>query len=85
MQNCKKENLANPTVKRRFVTYREAVELYGIGLTRLQQHAKTAGATYKLGNKVLVNTEIFEAYLEQFRIPGDYEGLVKKHVIGLKY
>ena len=32
----------------------------------------------KLGNKVLVNTDIFEAYLEQYRIPGDYEGMAKK-------
>lgn len=37
-----------------------------------------AGATYKMGNKVLVNTDIFEAYLEQYRIPGDYEGMAKK-------
>lgn len=36
------------------------------------------GATYKMGNKVLVNTDIFEAYLEQYRIPGDYEGMAKK-------
>lgn len=79
MQN-KRENLADPTIKRRFVTYREATELYGIGLTRLQEHAKLSGATYKLGNKVLVNTEIFEAYLEQFRIPGEFEGLAKKFI-----
>lgn len=31
-----------------------------------------------MGNKVLVNTDIFEAYLEQYRIPGDYEGMAKK-------
>ena len=49
-----------------------------IQLTRIQEHAKIAGATYKMGNKVLVNTEIFEAYLERFRIPGDYEGMARK-------
>ena len=75
-----RENLADPKVKRRFVTYREAAELYGMGLTRLQEHAKMSGATYKLGNKVLVNTDIFEAYLEQFRIPGEFEGLAKKYI-----
>lgn len=84
MQNQKKENLANPTVKRRFVTYKEAVELYGIGLTKLQEYAKIAGATYKLGGKVLVNTEIFEAYLEQFRVPGEFEGLAKKYAMNLR-
>ena len=65
-------------IRKRFVTYKEAAELYSMGLTRVQEHAKIAGATYKMGNKVLVNTDIFEAYLEQFRIPGDYEGMAKK-------
>ena len=50
-----------------------------MGLTRVQEHAKVAGATYKMGNKVLVNTDIFEAYLEQFRIPGDYEGMANEY------
>lgn len=81
MKNLKKENLANPSVKRKFVTYREAASIYSIGLTRLQEHAKAAGATYKLGNKVLVNTEIFDLYLEQFRVLGEYETLVKKHAM----
>lgn len=78
MAEQKKQNLSDPKVRKRFVTYREASELYSMGLTRIQDHAKTAGATYKMGNKVLVNTDIFEAYLEQFRIPGDYEGIAKK-------
>lgn len=49
-----------------------------MGMTRIQEHAKLAGATYKMGNKVLVNTDIFEAYLEQYRVPGNYEGMAKK-------
>ena len=71
MSEQKKQNLADPNVRKRFVTYKEAAELYSMGLTRIQEHAKIAGATYKMGNKVLVNTDIFEAYLEQFRIPGE--------------
>lgn len=78
MSEQKKQNLADPSARKRFVTYKEATELYSIGLTRIQEHAKIAGATYKMGNKVLVNTEIFEAYLERFRIPGDYEGMARK-------
>ena len=80
MQVQKKVNLADPQVRKRFVTYKEASELYSMGLTRIQEHAKIAGATYKMGNKVLINTDIFEAYLEQFRIPGEYEGMAKKFV-----
>ena len=74
----KKQNLAEPKVRKRFVTYKEATNLYSMGLTRVQEHARSAGATYKMGNKVLVNTDIFEAYLEQFRIPGEYEGMARK-------
>lgn len=46
----------------------------------VQEHAKSAGATYKMGNKVLVNVDIFEAYLEQFRIPGECESMARKFV-----
>lgn len=69
----RKENISDTHIKKRFVTYKEAAALYSIGLTRLQEYAKAAGATYKIGNKVLVNTEIFEAYLENYRIPGCYD------------
>ena len=78
MNRQKKQNLTDVSVRKRFVTYKEATELYSMGLTRIQEHAKIAGATYKMGNKVLVNTDIFETYLEQFRVPGDYEGIAKK-------
>ena len=32
-----KKDLSNPQIKKRFISYREAAELYGIGLTRLQE------------------------------------------------
>ena len=80
MQGQKKVNLADPQVRKRFVTYKEASELYSMGLTRIQEHAKAAGATYKMGNKVLINTDIFEMYLEQFRIPGECESMARKFV-----
>ena len=78
MAEQKKQNLADPKVRKRFVTYKEAAALYSMGMNRIQEHAKLAGATYKIGNKVLVNTDIFEAYLEQFRIPGECEGMAKR-------
>lgn len=80
MAEQKKQNLADPKIRKRFVTYKEAVELYSIGLTKVQEYAKIAGATYKMGNKVLVNTDIFEAYLEQYRIPGEFESLQSSKV-----
>ena len=78
MAEQKKQNLADPKVRKRFVTYKDAAALDSMGMNRIQEHAKLAGATYKMGNKVLVNTDIFEAYLEQFRIPGECEGMAKR-------
>lgn len=34
---------------------------------RFVTYKQAAGATYKMENKVLINTDIFEMYLEQFR------------------
>lgn len=59
MAKQKKLNISEPKVRKRFVTYKEATELYSMGLTRVQEHAKVAGTTYKMENKVLVNTDIY--------------------------
>lgn len=74
----KKYNLADTQVRKKFVTYKEAMELYSMGLNLIKEHTAIAGASYKMGNKILVNTDIFDAYLEQFRIPGEYEGMARK-------
>ena len=48
-------------IAKKFVRYQEGAELYSIGLTKFQELAKE--------DKVaLVNCEIFEKYLETFRI-----------------
>lgn len=38
MREQKKQNLTDPNVRKRFVTYKEAAELYSMGLTRIQEH-----------------------------------------------
>ena len=53
---------------KKFVRYKEGAELYSIGLNKFMELAKDANATYKLDKVVLVNCEIFEQYLEGFRI-----------------
>lgn len=78
MQQQKKVDLSNREIRKHFVTYKEGMELYSMGLNKFQEHARIAGATYKMGNKVLVNTDIFDAYLAQFRIPGEFESMAKK-------
>ena len=53
---------------RKFVRYAEGAKMYGMGLTKFQGLAKEARACYKVGQMVLVNTEILNKYLEKYRI-----------------
>lgn len=53
---------------RKFVRYKEGAEIYSIGLNKFIDMAREANAVYKLDKVVLVNCEIFEDYLEGFRI-----------------
>lgn len=56
---------------KKFVRYKEGAKMYSMGLTKFQELAKEAKACYKMGQLVLVNTEIIDKYLEQFRITDD--------------
>lgn len=51
MQEQKKYNLADGNIRKHFITYKQAAELYSMGMNRIQEHAKAAGATYKMGNE----------------------------------
>lgn len=53
----------------KYVNATEGAIIYSLGKTRFMALAKEAGAVYKVGNSALVNTEIFEGYLEQFHEP----------------
>lgn len=54
--------------KKKFVRYREGSEMYSMSLRKFQDLAKDAGAIYKVGKMVLVNCEIFDRYMETFRL-----------------
>ena len=54
---------------KKYVNATEGAVIYGLGKTRIMTLAVEAGAVYKVGNSALINTEIFEAYLEKFREP----------------
>ncbi len=56
-------------VMKKYVNAAEASVIYSLGKTRIMALAKEANAVYKVGNSALINTEIFEAYLEKFREP----------------
>lgn len=61
------------TEDRRFVRYDTGAEIYGLGKRTFMKLAKDAGAKYKYGESVLVNTEKVDQYLESFREPGEFD------------
>ncbi len=54
--------------KKKFVRYAEGAKLYSMGRATFSQLALEAHAVYKINNICLVNTELFEEYLETFRV-----------------
>ena len=54
--------------QKKFVRYKEGAEMYSMSMRKFQDMAKDAGAIYKVGKMALVNCELFEMYLETFRI-----------------
>ena len=57
---------------KKFVRYQEGAEKYSIGIHKFQTLAREANAIYKVDKIVLVNCEIFEQYLETFRVYDNY-------------
>lgn len=53
---------------KKFVRYKEGAEMYSMCQSKFERMAREVKATYKLNKLVLVNTELFEKYLETFRI-----------------
>ena len=63
----------NKQVIKKFARIGEASIIYSIGRHRFIELARAAGATYKInggtGGTVVINLEIFDEYMEQFRQP----------------
>ena len=53
---------------KKFVRYKEGAEIYSMCQSKFERMARDAKAVYKLDKLVLVNTEIFDKYLETFRL-----------------
>lgn len=66
-----KERALQSSVKekgRKFVRYSEGAELYSMCKHTFMKLAADAHAVYKINRLSLVNTKVFEEYLETFRI-----------------
>ena len=68
----KRKDVENTKNSKKFVRYQEGAEKYSMGIHKFQTLAKEANAIYKVDKIVLVNCEIFEQYLETFRVYDDY-------------
>lgn len=54
--------------KKRLVRYKEGAEMYSMGMNKFQTLANDAGAILKIDRMVLVDLDIFDQYLETFRV-----------------
>ena len=67
-QNEQKPKRREAIRKKKFVRYDEGAELYSMCKHSFMKLAAEAGALYKVNRISLVNMEVFEEYLETFRI-----------------
>ena len=56
-------------LRRQFLRYKEAEIVYSMQHKKILELADRAGALYRLDRYVLINRDIFDAYLERFHMP----------------
>ena len=54
-------------LRRKYLRYKDAELVYSIQHKKLLELADRAGAIYRIDGYVLINRDIFDEYLEQFR------------------
>lgn len=64
----KGEHMETKVNKKEFIRYDEGAERYSMSKHSFMKLAQDAHAVYKINRITLVNTTIFEKYLESFRI-----------------
>lgn len=60
-------------LRRDFVTFREAMEYYGLNEKPVVRLAREAGSVYKIGKMVRIRRSRFEEYLRQTQYIGNRE------------
>lgn len=63
-----RKTMERKVVKKDFVRYDEGAERYSMSKHSFMKLAQEAHAVYKINRISLVNTKIFEQYLETFRL-----------------
>lgn len=54
--------------KKHLVRYKEGAEMYSMGMNKFQTLAKESGSILKIDRLVLVDLDVFDRYLESFRV-----------------
>ena len=62
------EGQAEKVMYKKYVSLNEGMELYSLGMATFRTLAEEAGAVYKVNKRVLVNTVVFEEYLQKYRM-----------------
>ncbi len=67
-------------LRREYIRYGQAELIYSMSHKKILELASEAGAIYRFDSTVLINREIFDAYLERFHEPATskYRGGGKK-------
>ena len=61
-------------LRRQYLRYQQAEIIYSISHKKLFELASDAGAIYRIDGTVLINRDIFDAYLERFHEPATEKG-----------
>lgn len=56
-------------LRREYIRYQQAELIYSMSHKKILELASDAGAIYRFDSTVLINREIFDAYLERFHEP----------------
>ena len=56
-------------LRREYIRYQQAELIYSMSHKKILELARDAGAIYRFDSTVLINREIFDAYLERFHEP----------------
>ena len=67
--NQLKEMIRKDDETKRFIRCKQGVELYNMSRPQFVKLAIEAGAAYKINSMILVDKNIFEQYLDTFKIP----------------
>ena len=60
--------MAEQDKKKKYVRYKEGCKMFSMSQKKFERMAHEANAVYKCNKLALVNLEIFEEYLESFRL-----------------